>query len=576
MLPAMPMKIDQTRQNILDAPGHLLIVGGPGCGKTTIALLKAKQTLDTLKPEQRVLFLSFSRAAVRQITDRMTGLLERAGDELLEVRTFHAFFLNIIRSHGRLLTGQPASFIPPDREALLEADFDGDWKQEKRRLAAEEGRYVFDLFAGTAATLIERSSAVRDLYTDIYPLVIVDEFQDTNLDQWRVVKALSRSSTVICLADPDQRIFDHIEGVEEERIEHATAHLAPATFDLSKDNHRSPGNGLLDYANAVLRNAPHRQPENVRTITYRYGNQWQSCAHHAVVALRDHLTARLGRTPTIAVLATTNTLLGQFSESLSAERSIGNKTLPAVDHILQWDPELSAAAGHVVASIMEWPGLPPAEATTNTLMAITDLYRAKVAGGAASARSKIRSIDNAITALASSPVGPITRSTTAKAILTACTNQISFTGDPVADWQTARACLTGTADLDEILKHARRLRLLKATDELAWGLLDAWSGTAYTAAAATVRLILAAETLTSSQPPDPITLMSMHRSKGKEFDGVVIIEGKHNGRLLDPVWGDGEINAKRRLLRVAITRARHFVVFVRPPEGQQLTPTGAR
>ncbi|WP_406054108.1 hypothetical protein OG462_42185 [Streptomyces sp. NBC_01077] len=37
------MKIDEKRQAILDSSGHLLIEGGPGCGKTTIALLKAQQ-----------------------------------------------------------------------------------------------------------------------------------------------------------------------------------------------------------------------------------------------------------------------------------------------------------------------------------------------------------------------------------------------------------------------------------------------------------------------------------------------------------------------------------------------------
>ncbi|MGH1552291.1 UvrD-helicase domain-containing protein [Streptomyces sp. L7] len=68
---------------------------------------------------------------------------------------------------------------------------------------------------------------MRALYSSIYPLVIVDEFQDTNTDQWRVIKAVSGASTVIGLADPDQRIFDHLDGVEEQRLDDAVAHLAP-------------------------------------------------------------------------------------------------------------------------------------------------------------------------------------------------------------------------------------------------------------------------------------------------------------------------------------------------------------
>jgi hypothetical protein len=64
---AAVMNLDDTRLAILDADGQLLIQGGPGSGKTTIALLKAARTLVRLEPEQQVVFLSFSRAAVRQI-----------------------------------------------------------------------------------------------------------------------------------------------------------------------------------------------------------------------------------------------------------------------------------------------------------------------------------------------------------------------------------------------------------------------------------------------------------------------------------------------------------------------------
>ena len=64
---AAVMDLDDTRLAILDADGQLLIQGGPGSGKTTIALLKAARTLERLEPEQQVVFLSFSRAAVRQM-----------------------------------------------------------------------------------------------------------------------------------------------------------------------------------------------------------------------------------------------------------------------------------------------------------------------------------------------------------------------------------------------------------------------------------------------------------------------------------------------------------------------------
>src|SRR6185437_8578852 len=56
--------LGDTRKAILATSGHALVVGGPGSGKTTMALLAAQARSSTLKPGQEILFLSFSRAAI--------------------------------------------------------------------------------------------------------------------------------------------------------------------------------------------------------------------------------------------------------------------------------------------------------------------------------------------------------------------------------------------------------------------------------------------------------------------------------------------------------------------------------
>src|SRR5690606_31405276 len=81
---------------------------------------------------------------------------------------------------------------------------------ERIRLATEEGRICFDLFAERVATLLHGSQKVRALISTMYPFIILDEFQDTSAEQWRVVRALGLNSTLIALADPEQRIFDFI------------------------------------------------------------------------------------------------------------------------------------------------------------------------------------------------------------------------------------------------------------------------------------------------------------------------------------------------------------------------------
>ena len=61
------MKLSDTAENALQSECPVLVLGGPGSGKTTLSLLKAKSYVSELAPEQAILFLSFSRAAVRQV-----------------------------------------------------------------------------------------------------------------------------------------------------------------------------------------------------------------------------------------------------------------------------------------------------------------------------------------------------------------------------------------------------------------------------------------------------------------------------------------------------------------------------
>ncbi|MHA4948691.1 UvrD-helicase domain-containing protein [Micromonospora sp. SD19] len=555
------MNLDQPRLDILAASGHLLIIGGPGCGKTTIALLKAREVVPALKQEQSVLFLSFSRAAVRQITDRMAGVLNRQTRRRLEVRTFHAFFMDIVRSHGWLQTGKPSSFITPDQEQQMQAAFEGDWAAETRRLAAD-GKYVFDLLACTAADLFERYPILAALYGDAYPVVIVDEFQDTNDDQWQAIRALSATSTILCLADPDQRIYDHLPGVNEERIQHAIDTLQPKSFDLSKDNHRSPGQGLLAYANAVLRNDPSIPvPDNLTYATYNY-RKVEVLAHQYLIALRQHLRKELGREPIIAVLAPTNSLVSRLSEAAATDIEIDGTPYPAVDHELNLDQDLASASAYVVASIMEWPGVDPDEALTATVELICNFYRVK-STKTPGAKAKVAILERAQADIAA---GAKVRSGTVKAVAAACSNGIQFTGSPVQDWQLARARLSGSNELKEIFGKARLIRLLKATDAIAWALTDAWNGTTYLDAAAVVRRVLANRMIEAipSDEAATTTFMNMYKSKGKEFDGVVIAETRFgNDQLIDHTSKEDNIQSRRRLLRVAITRARHHVVIIR-------------
>lgn len=567
----MAIELDAKRQSILEAEGHILVLGGPGAGKTTVALLKAKTLFPKLLSGQKLLFLSFSRAAVRQVLEGCQEHLTADERAAIEVKTYHAFCMEFLLSHGRLLTGSNVSIIFPTQERLAKSSFEGDWAIERQRLSEEDASYCFDLFASGVADLLERCSRLRELIGDCYPIIIVDEFQDTDDEQWRIIKALSLVTRILCLADKDQRIFDYREDIDPQRIDHLCDEVGPQVFDLGGENHRSPQGGILGFADAVLNNVtPLPKADDVKTVAC-WGNAFPATVHAAVIWTFSQLRKMEIEDPCVAVLARSNPLVSKVSNILREEHTYSGSVLPPIEHSVVWDAELSAAAGAVVASILGWSD-PVADApVADTLEAIARFYELKNATSpSASAAESVRKYREAAAKVRE---GKAPRIKSGKELVLANENTVQFVGDPVRDWVTARKLLDEIDQLNELFREARMVRLFRATDAIGSGLADLWLENGhYGGAESFVSNTLEHERLISAdQKPRGCILMSMHKSKGKEFDGVVIVEERFSGVFFDPKREEPPFERTRRLLRVAITRARARVTFVRPKDAFPLT-----
>ena len=559
----MSIDLDEKRKAILDAEGHILVLGGPGSGKTTIALLKAKAQYPLLLPGQKLLFLSFSRAAVRQILNGCQEHLSTEVRSVIEVKTYHAFCMEVLRSHGRLLSGKVVSIIFPTKERLLKSKFNGNWSKERERLAKEDARFCFDLFASGVAELLEKSRVLRELMASCYPTVIVDEFQDTDDCQWRIVKMLTTATRILCLADKDQGIFDYREDIDPNRIECLKAEITPKTIDLGGENHRSPRGGILGYANAVLNNTkPLPNAKDVSTVIY-HPNTFNSTVHAAVLWTFSTLRKNGVKNPSVAVLARSNSLVAKISGILSGEHQYKQKLLLPHDHSVVWDAELTAAAGTVVASIMEWSDDSLKSAVSSTLEHIAQYYELKNATyPSQSAVENFRKFREAAGKVCD---GATPRIKAAKELLTVFNDTIDFVGNPVNDWKVARKVLNDVSALNELFREARMVRLFRATDAVGSGLADLWLAAGnYRGARTLIAQTLERERIIAvDQEPHGCVLMSMHKSKGKEFDGVVIVEGTYSGLFFDSRHEQPPFERARRLLRVAITRAKTRVLIVR-------------
>jgi DNA helicase-2/ATP-dependent DNA helicase PcrA len=526
-----------------------------------------------MKPGQTALFLSFSRAAVQQIITRCKTVLSRDELSRIEVRTYHSFCWELLKGHGRALGGAPIAMISPGQEGMMRTQFSGDWEAERRRLLDEEGRASFDAFAHAAARLIEESAHICDGIADIHPLIILDEFQDTDDDQWRLVQALAVGAKSVFLADPDQRIYDFRKGVRADRLDILRRGVKLLEADLGADNFRSPTSDVLRFANAVVTaKVPVRSKDVIVTTYKRFQNMFNSTVHfHVGQAFAD--LARRGVTePCVAVLATSNDLVADISELLSTSHNLGKNALSPISHDVVWDGEQSSAAALVTAALLEQASAYSVASRTAALRRAADFWLLKKdwceqqnALGAKTAGDRAARMTAAIDLLRKD-----------KPIRASGPNHLAqyqslCTGNPIRDWRLARQHCTGHDDLRDIAVQAGMVRLSKAGDPIAMALGELWARTAtYTGAVERVTAILHQQRLFGAdRPPRGCILMTIHKSKGKEFDAVVIVEGYRGGALLKEDEAPRYENS-RRVLRVGITRARHAVRIVRPADATPL------
>ena len=561
------MKLSNVAQNALQSEYPVLVLGGPGSGKTTLSLVKAKTYASELSDGQAVLFLSFSRAAVRQVEIRCHDLLDKQERRSIEVRTYHSFALDVIQTHGRLLSGEPPRIISPNKEALLKSRFLGHWASELKRMASEQGRYAFSEFATVANQLISGSNAVAELIADTYPVIILDEFQDTDDSQWELVKTLSQRSHMMFLADPDQRIFEYDEHVSADRLKHLRDYLRPAEFDLGGDNHRSPNSGILTYANALLHNTPLPSVPEVVVAPY-YPNSFDMTMHAAVVWMFSNLRREGIERPSVAVLGRTNLMVANVSDYLTQEHVYNGRLLKPVAHDVLWDTALTISGSLVVASILEWSALPKGTALMQTFELLAEYFDVKNAskfGGVKYAKTMSEKLSVDMIRLGH---GDALKYKLSKHFDKAYETMQAFSGSPGDDWLRSRSLFdTNIGKLDSLYNDVKFVRLFRASDQIGECLSNLWDEQAsYLGASNALRRPLEMQSLQAAyREPHGCSLMTVHKAKGKEFDGVVIVDGnsRNSSAFIRPNASASERDNARRLLRVAITRARRRVVLLR-------------
>jgi DNA helicase II / ATP-dependent DNA helicase PcrA len=218
--------LDPDQLAAAEAGGPLMIVAGPGTGKThTLTHRIARQVAGSAAGPGSCLAITFTRRAAEEMRTRLAAMLPGGADRAVTVTTLHGLGLMILREYHEL-AGLSAGFRVADDAELLEvaAELAGSAAGAKRLLAdaaadpvtreklakALASRDLVDLdglIALPAALLAAEPSVAESLRTR-WPLISVDEYQDIDAAQCRLVRLLAGDgSGLTVIGDPDQAIY---------------------------------------------------------------------------------------------------------------------------------------------------------------------------------------------------------------------------------------------------------------------------------------------------------------------------------------------------------------------------------
>ncbi len=592
------LELSDKEKDILAHHGHLLVKGGPGSGKTTISIMKADELVSkALRPGQKVLFLSFARATVTRVIE---ALDEHSQNKVqtrsrVDVDTYHAFCWRLLKTHGYLV-GLPRrlEILTPPAQAIAlstirhefgaaknlsdvqKAEKSKRERAELRRLAFEEGKVCFDLFADLVAQILTGSTKIRKLVSSAYPVIILDEFQDTNAGQWLVVQQLGVDSTLIALADEEQRIYDFI-GADPERLNHFKAHSNPREFDLGNQNHRSSGTDIVRFGDDLLKGKLSGTYQGVERHQFPANpNQAMAALKGQVLQARKRLIDNNDQDWSLAILVPTKQLMQEVSDAFRAAQP----AMPAINHHAAIDMEGAILAAELIAFLLQ-----PRRAAEfgEFVRLLCNFFRGK--GGDDPSQTDISeslAIDKALQkAIESAKKGkePAANSVI-RTIRTGYEQCVALkpSGDPDKDWLAIRDILAGCGckRLALVAEEARNVRLLDRGKQLREALSLDWrnNGTYKNALEIVRQAFVQDHFATSARRESGVVVMNMHKAKGKQFDEVIIFEGwpRYSGtqivanlhRIVPGNMNGQHLTHARFNFRVSVTRARMRTTIMTP------------
>lgn len=302
----------QQRQAVLHSDGPMLVLAGAGSGKTRIIAHRIAYltAIRHIAPES-IVAVSFTNKAARELRQRVADLIGIDTAKRCHLSTFHALGADILRANiSKLGWKLPFAIIDNDdqisiiKDVLKELHLQGSaydpdnlmrfishvktahvaplempgmrWNPQGRTLAKVFDHYQiirksmnavdFDDMIALPVDLLENYPTVLEQYTNSWRYLLVDEYQDTNALQFRMLQLLcAKQANLMVVGDDDQSIYA-FRGADSSHILNFPNQFPDVQIVSLEQNYRST-QIILDAANAVIAKNAKRHPKNLWSQT---------------------------------------------------------------------------------------------------------------------------------------------------------------------------------------------------------------------------------------------------------------------------------------------------------------------
>ena len=601
----------QQRSAVTAADGPILVVAGPGSGKTRVLTQRIAYLIanEGVRPWQ-ILAVTFTNKAAREMDERVKSILNEQATEGMMLGTFHSICARILRRESehlpiaqnfvifdsddqqslvkaiiremnlneKLYRAQSvhASISRAKNELILPDDFlintyrdevvKRVYTEYQKRLIASNAVDFDDILVYTAQ-LLENNPAVRDKYAQRFRQVLVDEFQDTNLAQYALIKHLaSHHRNIFCVGDPDQSVYGW-RGADYRNIRRFEQDFPDAQTILLEQNYRSHQN-ILDVAMGVIDRASNRRKKRLfsdrgagEKIFFYEARDDYGEASFVVDTIAQLVASGDFEPKDCAVMYRTNAMSRLLEEAflqarlpyklVGAQRFYGRREVKDMIAFMRLahNPADEAALGRII-------NVPPRGIGEKTL---TTLHMV--------ARQNNTNAGTVLLDLARGAESPFYKSFTGRAAL-----PLADFGGMFTNWHALAQTATVAELFDRIVHDINyKEHIIEDDSEES---LDRWENVQelkrLTLEYSTrtldeflenVALIADQDTLTDANAP---TLLTLHAAKGLEY-GAVFIVGLDDGIIPHSRSFDEpeQMEEERRLFYVGITRAKDRLYLLR-------------